>query len=149
MLMMLEYAPKPVRRVWLVRRWHGSLVRQVTTWPRTADSDPYKTAVDDLVGGLSSELGVPVLAGYNEFCAPTVAEAIDQVIAEGADQVFVVPTMLLRGNSHTESEINEAVSEANRRYPHVRIQYAWPFEQERMVQLFAGQVHAHLESERG
>jgi sirohydrochlorin cobaltochelatase len=149
MLMMLEYAPKALRRVCFLRAWHESLVREVTMWPRTADNDPYKAAVDELAAGVSSRLGHRVLAGYNEFCAPTIADAIDQVITDGAERVFVLPTMLLRGNTHTESEIQNAVLEARGRHPEARIEYAWPFEQDRMVSLFAGQVLSHLEAERG
>lgn len=144
--MLLEYAPKRIRGLPFLRAWHESLVREVTMWPRRGDNEPYKAAVDDLAAGVSSRLGFPVLVGYNEFCAPTVAEAIDQVIADGADQVFVLPTMLLRGNAHTESEIQDAVTEARHRHPDACIQYAWPFEQEPMVSLFTGQVLAHLES---
>ena len=149
MLMMLEYAPKPIRRVFFLRAWHESLIREVTTWPRRADNDPYKAAVDELAAGVSLRLSLPVLAGYNEFCVPTVADAIDQVIKEGADRVIVLPTMLLRGNAHTESEIHVAVSEARHRHPSTHIAYAWPFELDRMVSLFAGQALAHLASDVG
>jgi sirohydrochlorin cobaltochelatase len=145
LLMMLEFAPKPIRRAPFLRAWHESLVREVSKWPRTADNDPYKAAVDELAAGVASTLGLRVLAGYNEFCVPTVAGAIDQAIADGADRVFVLPTMLLRGNTHTETEINDAVTEAGRRHPSADVQYAWPFEQDRMISLFAGQVRAHLD----
>lgn len=144
LLMMLEYAPKRTRRLFFLRSWHDRLVREVVNWPRTRASDPYKAAVDDLVLGLSSRLGLPVFAGYNEFCAPTVGEAIDLAVGDGAERVFVVPTMLLRGNSHTESEIHGAVLEAGRRHPQTRIEYAWPFSDEHLVALFAGQVTSCL-----
>jgi hypothetical protein len=71
-----------------------------------------------------------VIAAHNEFCTPTVDEAIEQVIADGAHTVVVVPTMLLRGNSHTESEIHQSVIQARQRHPAITIHYALPFEQE-------------------
>ena len=37
-------------------------------------------AVDELVEKLRQRLGCPVMAAYNEFCPPTIAEAIDQAI---------------------------------------------------------------------
>ena len=149
-LMMLEYAPKPIRRMFFLRSWREALIRQVTTWPRSADNDPYKAAVDELAAGVAKRLNCSVLAGYNEFCIPTVADAIDQVIKERANRVFVLPTMLLRGNAHTESEILNAVREAQRRHPSVHIAYVWPFDLDRMVSLFAGQVLASpLDSEVG
>jgi sirohydrochlorin cobaltochelatase len=116
------------------------LVDRVTGWPRTRATDPYKAAVDDLAEGIGERLGMPVIAGYNEFCAPTVGEAMEQAIGRGVTRVLVVPTMLLQGNSHTETEILAAVEEARRKHPSLRIEYAWPFSHERMVALFAGQV---------
>ena len=100
--------------------------------------------MDDLAEGLAIRLGVHVLPKYNEFCAPTVDEAIQSVIDDGANTVFVLPTMLLQGSSHTESEIRTAVSEARRKHPEGRVEYAWPFSQERMVSLFAGQVRERM-----
>ena len=86
------------------------------------------------------------MVGYNEFCAPTIADAIDDVVAQGACSIVVLPTMLMRGNSHTETEIYDAVIEAGKRHPTIRIQYAFPFEHEGMVTLFADQVMTHLDS---
>ena len=138
--MMLEYSPKPLRGLPPLRRWHDRLVERVTGWPRTRVTDPYKAAVDDLAEGIAERLGMPVVAGYNEFCAPTVGQALEQAISGGATRVLVVPTMLLQGNSHTETEIQAAVEQVRLRHPSLKIEYAWPFSQERMVALFAGQV---------
>lgn len=57
---------------------------EVHMWPRTADNDPYKVAMDALATKLSARLGCRVIVAYNEFCAPIIVEAIDQLIAEGA-----------------------------------------------------------------
>ncbi|MBI5032204.1 MAG: CbiX/SirB N-terminal domain-containing protein [Chloroflexi bacterium] len=145
LLMMLEFAGKRVQSVGVLRAWRDKLANEVRTWHRTADNDAYKVAVDNLAADLSSRLGLPVSVGYNEFCAPTIDDAIDEVIAQGARSVIVLPTMLVRGNSHTESEIHSAVLEACKRHPTISIDYAWPFEQERLVSLFADQVTAHLD----
>jgi hypothetical protein len=53
--------------------------------------------------------------------------------------------MLVRGNSHTELEIHEAVVQTGKRHPTIDIHYAWPFEQERLVSLLGDQVITHLE----
>lgn len=145
LLMMLEFAGKRVQRIGLLRAWGESIANEIRRWPRTADNDPYQFAVEAIAADLSVRLGYPVLAGYNEFCAPTVGEAIDQVISNGARRVVVVPTMLVRGNSHTELEIQEAVIQASRCHRTIRIHYAWPFEQARLVSLLADQVVKHLE----
>lgn len=85
-----------------------------------------------------------MIAAYNEYCVPTIAEAIDLAITEGARELIVVPTMLVRGNSHIELEINETILEARQRHPNGDIRYAWHFEQEHLVSLSANQVEAHL-----
>jgi sirohydrochlorin cobaltochelatase len=140
LLMLLEYSPGVIHRLPFVRAWRGRLRREVAGWPRTRATDPYKAAVDDLAAGISSRLGVPVLPGYNEFCGPTVEEAIEQAVAGGAETLLVVPTMLLRGNTHTESEIQRAVTEAGRRHPTLDVEYAWPFSPDGMVSFFVGQL---------
>jgi sirohydrochlorin ferrochelatase len=145
LLMLLEYSPKALQRLPFVGAWRERLRAEVAGWPRTRVTDPYKAAVDDLAKGISSRLGVGVVPGYNEFCAPTVEGAIAKAIADGAARVLVIPTMLLRGNAHTEAEIHEAVRESSLAHPTAQIEYVWPFAHDRMVTLFAGEVLERLE----
>jgi len=145
-LMMLEFA-KPVERIGFLRAWRDRLDKEMRTWRRTQENDPYKVAVDDLAAQLAARLDCRVIVGYNEFCAPTIDEAIDRVIADGAQRVIVLTTMLVRGNSHTELEIQQTVVHARERHPKADIRYAWRFEQARLVSLFADQVNSHLETE--
>ena len=144
--MMLEFAGKRAQRIGFLRAWREALVNEARTWPRTAHNDPYKAAVDELAAALASRLGLPVTVAYNEFCAPTIAGAIDQAVADGARRVIVLTTMLVRGNSHTEVEIQEAVDEAVARHPDVSIHYAWPFDQAQLVSLLADQAGRRLEA---
>src|SRR5512139_4023637 len=106
-------------------------------WPSTAATDPYKAAVDGVAGRMNLRLGYPVFAAFNEFCIPTIGAAIDQALAGGAGKVIVVPTMLVRGNQHTELEIDGAVARARERHPAADIHYAWPFEEGVLVSLLA------------
>jgi len=147
LLMALEFSGKLAERVGVLRRWREALEREVRTWPRTPENDPYQAAGDELASRLSARLGWPVLAGYNEFCTPTVDEAIDQVVAHGAQRVVVLPTMLVRGNEHTEKEIRDAVTRATERHPTVDLLYAWPFEEERLIELLAEQAGEFLNIE--
>jgi sirohydrochlorin ferrochelatase len=137
LLMMLEFAGKAVERIGVLRRWRARLADEVATWPRTAENDPYKAAVEELAEQLALQLGYPVLAAFNEFCVPAIGDAIDQAIAGGAGRLVVVPTMLVRGNQHTELEIQEAVVRARERHSTAAIHYAWPFEKGLLVSLLA------------
>ncbi len=145
LLMMLEFAGNKAERLRPLRSWRERLTQEVIRWPRTPENDPYKRAVDDLAQRLAARLGCRVIASYNEFCAPTVDEAIDQAVEEGARRVIVIPTMLLRGNSHTEHEIYASVIQARQRHPDVSIEYAWPFHEDLITSLFAEQVAQYLQ----
>jgi sirohydrochlorin cobaltochelatase len=147
LLMMLEFIPL-AGRIGLLRAWRASLDRHMRAWPRTLDNDPYKAAVDELAGGVQARLGWPVIAAYNEFCAPDVGQAIDQAVARGARRVGVLPTMLVRGNEHTESEILEAVAEARARHPGADLRYAWPFDLDELIGLLATQAVRHAPASR-
>lgn len=146
LLMLLEFSGKFVERLPPLRAWRERLAAQAATWPRTAANDPYKAAVDDLAARLSHRLACPVLAAYNEFCSPPVGQAIADALSGGASEVVVVPTMLVRGNQHTELEILEAVVQARRAHPRAVIHYAWPFEESLLVSLLAEVVTARLSS---
>lgn len=145
LLMALEFSGKMVKRIGFLRAWRETLEREVRVWARTPQNDPYKAAVDELAAGLSARLGWPALVGYNEFCAPTVDEAIDRAFADGAGRVIVLPTMLVRGNDRTEREIRKAVDRARERHPAVDLRYAWPFDQEQLIEPPAGQVFTFSE----
>jgi sirohydrochlorin cobaltochelatase len=134
----------PLGRLPLFSNWQEGLAHDVRTWPRTPESDPYKAAVDNLAAALQAELGLEVLVGYNEFCAPSISVALANAISHGAGRVIVIPTMLLRGNEHTEAEIAGAVADARQRFPGTTFDYAWPFEPANMLALFAGQVRQRI-----
>lgn len=131
-------------RLPLLSKVRESLSEDVCAWPRTSINDPYKAAVDELAAALQTELGLDVIASYNEFCLPTIPAALEQAVSGAAERVIVIPTMLLRGNEHTEAEIASAVDDARQRYLQVRFEYAWPFQPGNMLALFAGQVRLQM-----
>lgn len=140
LLMMLEILNEKVHWGFL-QKWHERLDREVRTWKRTPQTDPYKTAVEALAKKFSERLGIPVLVGYNEFCAPTVAEAIEKALLLGASTVQVVSTMLIRGNTHTESEIATTVQEVAQAHPEAKIVYAFPVEEDLVISLLETHLH--------
>lgn len=139
MLMMLEIFSDKFHWGFL-ENWHHRLDEEVRHWKRTPKNDPYKIAVENLAEKLSDRLGMPVFVGYNEFCSPTVMEAIEQAISHGATSIQVVSTMLIRGNTHTESEIAESVNQAALAHPNVNVMYAFPVNDELIVTL----LESHL-----
>ncbi|HEU4532571.1 MAG TPA: CbiX/SirB N-terminal domain-containing protein [Polyangiaceae bacterium] len=112
-------------------------------WPRDAANDPYREGLLRLADRLRPLLGGDALAlAFNEFCAPSIAEAFAELVAGGAREVVVVPSMLTPGGVHSELEIPEELEEMRQRYPQLAIRYAWPFDLDAVARLLAAQVSA-------
>ncbi len=103
--------------------------RQIRHWPRTPDTDPYQAGLERLAARLRPLLrDAHFSTAYNEFCAPTLGEAVEQQIADGANDITVVSTMFTPGGSHSEYEIPEDMADLRARHPNVTLTYAWPFD---------------------
>ncbi|NKE72567.1 hypothetical protein MNODULE_17585 [Nitrospiraceae bacterium HYJII51-Mn-bac16s-1-B09] len=131
--------PPAAGRTPLQERLH-QLDTKMRTWPRTAENDPFFEGSQALAEQLRKEMGCEVVIGFNEFCAPTVDEAIDRAAAVGAEQVIVVTPMMTPGGAHSKAEIPEAIEQARRRHPGLSILYAWPFETAEVARFLAGQI---------
>jgi sirohydrochlorin cobaltochelatase len=113
----------------------------IRNWPRRPDNDPYKAGLERLADALRPLAPTTLLAvGYNEFCRPTIAEAIDGVIRQGATRVLVLPSMLTPGGIHSERDIPLALEAVRRSHPRVAIEYLWPFNVEDVAALLAAHV---------
>jgi sirohydrochlorin cobaltochelatase len=110
-------------------------------WPRTPENDPYRTGLEALAARLAARLGEARLyVAYNEFCAPSLEEAVAEAVAAGARSVTIVPSMLTRGGVHSEVEIPEVIDALRSEHPDVRIAYAWPFDDDAVAALLAAHV---------
>jgi len=114
---------------------------RIRTWPRSDESDPYRAGVEALAAELRPKLGSTRLAlAYNEFCAPSIADAIAGLAEQGTREVLVVTTMMTPGGSHSEVDIPAAIAEARAHNPELTIVFAWPFNLGSMAQLLADHV---------
>ncbi len=138
----MEHAPAEQRAAIAPR--YFELDRKVRSWPRTPENDPFYAGACALADALSTAAGCEVLLGFNEFCAPSLEEALDQSAASGAGHVVVITPMVTRGGEHSEKEIPAAVQDAQQRYPQVEFRYAWPLDLQAVAQFLAGQVAGHL-----
>ena len=110
-------------------------------WPRTPQNDPYKAGLERLAQALRPRLPAEFLViAYNEFCRPSIQEAVEQVIRQGATRVFVLPTMMTPGGIHSERDIPEALDAVRRLHPDIAITYLWPFSLEEVAALLAAHV---------
>jgi sirohydrochlorin cobaltochelatase len=118
------------------------LDRTIRRWPRTPQTDPYKAGLDSLAEHLRPLLnGDRLVIAFNEFCAPTLEEAVEEVIEHGATDITVVSSMFTAGGAHAEVEIPETVGRLRHAHPAVTIRYAWPFD----AALVARMLATHLE----
>ncbi len=114
------------------------LDRKIRRWPRTPQNDPYKGGLEALAEQLRPLLNGDRLAiAFNEFCAPTLEEAVEELIKEGAGDITVVSSMFTAGGSHAEIEIPETVEHLKRVHPGTAIRYAWPFDKSLVAHMMA------------
>ena len=114
---------------------------KIRRWPRTAATDPYEAGLQAVAARLQTQLG-DVLFGiaYNEFCAPTLEEAVEELIARGATHITVTTTMFTPGGSHSEIEIPEILDQLRPKHPDVELCYAWPFDLGLVARTLAQQI---------
>jgi sirohydrochlorin cobaltochelatase len=113
----------------------------IRQWPRTPETDPYKTGLESLASHLEPLLGGSILiTAYNEFCAPNLTEAIEALITEGVKYITVASTMFTPGGSHSEQEIPDEIKPLTKKYPDITIVYAWPYDLNKVAHLLKEQI---------
>jgi sirohydrochlorin cobaltochelatase len=119
---------------------HDAIETRMREWPRTPDNDPYWAACHDLAEHLEVKTDKRVVVGFNEFCNPSIEDAVDLVVSGGANDVLVMTTMMTRGGEHSEVDIPAAMARAQEAHPGVTFTYAWPFDTEEVAAFLA--LHA-------
>jgi sirohydrochlorin cobaltochelatase len=90
---------------------------------------------------VTTNLGEQLFAvAYNEFCAPTLEESVEELIKEGATHITLTTTMFTPGGSHSKIEIPEILDHLRPLYPGIEIRYAWPFDLNLAANTLAEQV---------
>ncbi len=119
---------------------HNELDAKMRSWPRNEKNDPYYTWSQELAANLSRVLGDEVIVGFNEFCAPSLDEALEQAVMRGAERVVVITPMMTRGGEHSEVDIPAAIKRAEKKYPQASFVYAWPFDVVKVAKFLATQI---------
>lgn len=115
-----------------------SLDTKIRDWPRTERTDPYRAGMQKLAHAFAQRLGARrLVVAYNEFCAPSLEDAIRSEAARGAMRIDIVPSMLTPGGVHSEIEIPETIADMQKLLPHVVLHYVWPFDLDEVALLLA------------
>lgn len=114
---------------------------KIRRWPRVPSTDPYQSGLEAVASRLQPKLnGILFGLAYNEFCVPTLEEAVEHLIGQGATEITVATTMFTPGGAHSEIEIPEILDHLRQKHPGVALRYAWPFDLESIANTLAEQI---------
>jgi len=113
---------------------------KMRAWPRTAKNDPFCAASQELGASLKKATGCEVVVGFNEFCGPSLDDALRRAIASGAEKVIVVTPMMTRGGEHAEVDIPAVIKAVQAEHPEFPIVYAWPFKVSETANFLASHI---------
>lgn len=112
-----------------------TLDHEIRTWPRTPENDPFCFGTRAIAQKLEPKLqNTKLVIAYNEFCGPSIEEAVGNLVSEGFEQITLLSTMFTPGGIHSEFEIPEIIRELKLKYPQVEISYPWPFDLESIAE---------------
>ena len=132
---------RQARKIAVMSPREAELDKQVRDWPRTPETDPYKYGVEAIAEKLAPKLGGRrLVTAYNEFCAPSVEDAIEGLVKEGFERILLISTMFTRGGIHAECEIPGIVLATRKKHPRVEVEYAWPFDADFIAGFLAEQL---------
>jgi len=120
---------------------YANLDAKMRGWARTMENDPFYAASQQMAEQLRETTGLEVVVGFNEFCGPTVEQAIEKAVARKAESIIVVTPMMTSGGSHAGIQIPATIKQAQERHPGVSIRYAWPFDLSEVAQFLAKRIH--------
>jgi sirohydrochlorin ferrochelatase len=118
-----------------------ALDARIRAWPRTPATDPYGAGLAAIADRLRAAVApARVIVAFNEFCAPTIADAVTAAIAGGARRIAVLSSMPTPGGVHAEVEIPAELARLRALHPGVELHYAWPFDLDAVARLLATQL---------
>lgn len=125
----------------------AKLDHKIRRWPRNGQTDPYQSGLQALAAKLQPLLnGARFAIAYNEFCAPTLEEAVAELVGQGVSDIIVITTMFTPGGSHSEVEIPEIIGQLRKKYSSLSIRYAWPFDLQLVATMLAEQAARYSQS---
>ena len=121
------------------------LEQRIIATERTPENDPYHAASFEIASELHELTGVEVLVGFNEFCAPTLHDVLDEAASKQPGKIVVITPMLTSGGSHQEKDIPTAIEAARHRFPGITIDYAWPFPTKAIARFLADHLQSYVD----
>ena len=123
-----------------VEERYNLLNEKISSWPRTAQNDPFWAGSHQLAENLNKATSMQVLVAFNDFCSPSLEQGLEKAISLGAEKVIVITTMMTKGGEHSEIEIPQAIQKVQKQHPQIKIIFAWPFEPSEVALFLAQQI---------
>jgi len=99
------------------------LENEIINWPRTPNNDPSYFSLINLREELYFVLGFNVEFAFEEYCAPSIRDAIFNLLSKGYSSIIIVPIDYIAGiNAKILKEIEEIKKSKD-----IDIQIAWPY----------------------
>ncbi len=118
--------------------------RELREWPRNEQNDPYRAGLLRAAEALRSRVApAEVEVAFNEFCAPSILDAMDRLVADGAGRIRVISVMVTPGGNHSENDIPQELAQARRQHPGVAIDYLWPVDLDLLADFFVRLLAQH------
>jgi len=83
-------------------------------------ADTGNVALREIAAMVSDMTGTEVIYAYLQFVKPTLPEAFEQAVSDGAGRIVIVPYFLYMGN-HVSGDIPEVVEEMKGKHPAVEV----------------------------
>lgn len=120
------------------------LEEKIRNWPRTEQNDPFFTSSKQIAALIGDTINLKTFVGFNEFCNPSIIEALTTAIAENYTQLFVITPMMTPGGEHSEHDIPHAIEKVKKEHPEVTITYVWPFELQEVAEFLVEQLKGYM-----
>jgi sirohydrochlorin cobaltochelatase len=134
----MEYVPEHVRKN--IKPRYDELELKIRTWPRNLENDPFFAGAGDMAKQLKKISGYEVIIGFNEFCSPTLEEAISKARKSNPEKIIVITPMMTKGGEHAGYDIPKAIKRAQNLNPEIPIIYAWPFDVNDVAEFLFSQI---------
>ncbi|MEG8947765.1 sirohydrochlorin chelatase [Rosettibacter firmus] len=115
---------------------------ELRRWPRNEKNDPYWAGFVKIIEIFKNKFKEfhSVHYAFNEMCAPSVREALEEALSKKPDLIIVTSIMFTPGGGHSEKDIPATIELFQEEHPDVKIVYAWPYSKEAIADF----IYSHL-----
>lgn len=123
-----SYAMRPMKSAYMIIA-HGSRAKQ--------SNEAFFTFLEKVKKACPKRF---IQGAFLELAKPSIPEAVDLCVAEGAEEIFVIPLMFFPGR-HVKEDIPKFIQEAKEKYMNLDFHYAGPIaDNPALVDLLKGQI---------